>query len=256
MAEQQTPASVVERLRQVANLGEYLRSATTQFDRDTRVPEYARRRRLTTAAAQDAINLIERLSAEREAHVKALRFYADEHECPSDGPWGLASSDFGDIARAALTQGESRQAREMPEAVALSDMREIAVGLGYPSILEALEDLDRLKSGWQDIVAERRRQIEVEGWAPEHDDRHRSGQLATAAAVYALTGSSSGRASWDKGQEPSLTEQIWSWDWSWFKPTGSARRDLVKAGALIIAEIERLDRALPAAPTPADGGGE
>jgi len=95
----------------------------------------------------------------------------------------------------------------------------------------------------KDIAAERQRQIEGEGWTSEHDDKHRSGQLATAAAVYALTGSSAGRASWDRGQEPSLTEQIWPWDWSWFKPTGNARRDLVKAGALIVAEIERLDRA-------------
>jgi hypothetical protein len=35
------------------------------------------------------------------------------------------------------------------------------------------------------------------------------------------------------------------WDWSWFKPT-TPRRDLVKAGALIVAEIERLDRTTPA----------
>lgn len=33
----------------------------------------------------------------------------------------------------------------------------------------------------EDIAAERRRQIEVEGWAPEHDDLHRDGVLARAA---------------------------------------------------------------------------
>ena len=96
---------------------------------------------------------------------------------------------------------------------------------------------------WTDVLAERQRQVLEEGWGDLHDDAHRSGQLANAAAVYAMTGSSTGRTSWDRGQEPSLIEQIWPWDWSWFKPTGSPRRDLIKAGALILAEIERLDRA-------------
>ncbi|MEB3421767.1 hypothetical protein VK682_24660 [Salipiger manganoxidans] len=36
--------------------------------------------------------------------------------------------------------------------------------------------------------------------------------------------------------------QLWPWDRKWWKPT-TPRRDLVKAGALIVAEIERLDRA-------------
>ena len=42
---------------------------------------------------------------------------------------------------------------------------------------------------------------------------------------------------------------------AWFKPT-TPRRDLVKAGALIIAEIERLDRATPPADLAAKIGGE
>jgi len=35
---------------------------------------------------------------------RALRFYADEHEYPSDGPWGVNSDDFGTVARATLNQ--------------------------------------------------------------------------------------------------------------------------------------------------------
>ena len=35
----------------------------------------------------------------------------------------------------------------------------------------------------------------------------------------------------------------WPWDESWFKPTPDDRiRELVKAGALILAEIDRLQR--------------
>lgn len=37
----------------------------------------------------------------------------------------------------------------------------------------------------------------------------------------------------------------WCWDRSWWKPT-TPRRDLVKAAALILAEIERIDRAAAA----------
>lgn len=39
---------------------------------------------------------------EVEAMVKALHFYADFHENPSDGPWGINSDDFGKVARTAL----------------------------------------------------------------------------------------------------------------------------------------------------------
>ena len=38
--------------------------------------------------------------------VAALRFYAEEHQNPNEGPWGANSIDFGDIARAALASVE------------------------------------------------------------------------------------------------------------------------------------------------------
>jgi hypothetical protein len=85
-----------------------------------------------------------------------------------------------------------------------------------------------------EIQAERQRQIEVEGWTPEHDDKHDNGELADAATCYAC---------------PSTRSLIWPWDEQWWKPT-TRRRDLIKAAALIVAEIERLDR-LP--PHPKDG---
>ena len=87
--------------------------------------------------------------------------------------------------------------------------------------------------GARDIVAERARQIEVEGWSPEHDDVQRIGELAAAAACYCHP-------------EPWMDDTkgvpfSWPWQRRWWKPT-TRRRDLVKAGALILAEIERLDR--------------
>jgi hypothetical protein len=79
----------------------------------------------------------------------------------------------------------------------------------------------------QEIAAERGRQIEVEGWPPEHDDAHDENQLAYAAACYAVGMPMDG---------------YWQWDASWWKPGPDRRRRLVKAGALIVAELERLER--------------
>lgn len=90
------------------------------------------------------------------------------------------------------------------------------------------------------IAAERKRQVEVEGWKPEHDDSHTSGELAIAAACYASVGNS---------RLAILAH--WPWDLHWWKPTAENRiRELEKAGALIAAEIDRLRR-LAAPPQPA-----
>ena len=80
-----------------------------------------------------------------------------------------------------------------------------------------------------DVIAERVRQTESEGWTAEHDDEHEGGELAEAAACYALG---------------TATSDTWpgSWDQAWWKPR-DRRRNLVRAAALLIAEIERLDRA-------------
>ncbi|MCX2696672.1 hypothetical protein [Ochrobactrum chromiisoli] len=89
----------------------------------------------------------------------------------------------------------------------------------------------------RDVLAERRRQVEAEGWTPEHDDKWSSGEIAQSAACYALLA-----AAWNK----EAVIEIFPWSLRWLKST-SPRRNLVKAGALILAEIERLDR-LPASP--------
>ncbi|MFU4289880.1 hypothetical protein ACM72V_26430 [Pseudomonas aeruginosa] len=100
---------------------------------------------------------------------------------------------------------------------------------------------------WLDVQAERRRQVEAEGWTPEHDDEHSHGQMARAAACYALAGSSAP----NDGTAALLVSLAWPWDEQWWKPT-SARRDLVKACALALAEIERLDRAAASQGGPSD----
>ncbi|MFS6992224.1 hypothetical protein ABMZ67_00880 [Pseudomonas aeruginosa] len=100
---------------------------------------------------------------------------------------------------------------------------------------------------WLDVQAERRRQITAEGWTPEHDDEHSHGQIARAAACYALAGSSAP----NDGTAALLVSLAWPWDEQWWKPS-TARRDMVKACALALAEIERLDRAAASQGGPSD----
>ncbi|MCH1870452.1 hypothetical protein [Escherichia coli] len=82
-----------------------------------------------------------------------------------------------------------------------------------------------------DVISERQRQRAVEGWTSEHDDAYQNGELADAAACYAISAHNQGFS----------TPAHWPWAPDWWKQSGP-RRDLVKAGALILAEIERIDR--------------
>ncbi len=102
-----------------------------------------------------------------------------------------------------------------------------------------------MKTGTELITEERQRQIDVEGWDSEHDDEHTSMPLATAAASYALDVVSKHAEvsdSWKRTFDRASSE-VWPFDEEWFKPTPEDPvRQLVKAGALIAAEIDRLQR--------------
>lgn len=102
-----------------------------------------------------------------------------------------------------------------------------------------------------DVIAERERQISKEGWTAEHDDEHASRELAVVAVCYAQQ--YVGRA-WlledfkdglTRYQDEDLPDE-WpaAWHEEWWKPK-DPRRDLVRAAALLIAEIDRLDRITP-----------
>ncbi|HGO9684974.1 TPA: hypothetical protein ACLEBK_004468 [Pseudomonas aeruginosa] len=86
---------------------------------------------------------------------------------------------------------------------------------------------------WLDVQAERRRQITAEGWTPDHDDLYCAAELPRAAAAYILNGAND--------EAPA----IWPFSAKWWKPR-DARANYMRAGALILAEIERLDRAAAA----------
>lgn len=103
------------------------------------------------------------------------------------------------------------------------------------------------------LMAERTRQIDVEGHTPAHDDCYTDGSLARAASTYALAASMSDwqRGGHRRGVSKLLREYsegyftrirtMWPWDWGFWKPQNRLR-ELEKAGALILAEMERLER--------------
>lgn len=89
------------------------------------------------------------------------------------------------------------------------------------------------------IAAERARQIAVEGWTPDHDDEHFHGELLAASDEYVRAALRILTAE----VEPERPPIGWPWHPSWWKPSEDPIRNLVKAGALIAAEIDRLQRA-------------
>ncbi len=206
----------------------------------------------------DPLNLAPHAKVFNEAPAEALKSEQAEAERPiyecTMGVGGGGGNLFvhGDhasikAAQKIVLERDAAQARvaELDQALAEKD----PFGAKLNRISEKLERCDALlvaraaqagqvPQAWLDVQAERRRQIEAEGWTPEHDDAHSYGQMARAAACYALAGSSAP----NDGTAALLVSLAWPWDEQWWKPT-SARRDLVKACALALAEIERLDRA-------------
>lgn len=127
------------------------------------------------------------------------------------------NSEFVDDRALAMAVADAGQCKA-PE-ISLAELIAAAPGNSVPQ-------------AWLDVQAERRRQIEAKGWTPEHDDLYCSAELPRAAAAYILNGAND--------EAPA----IWPFVAKWWKPR-DARSNYVRASALILAEIERLDRAAP-----------
>ena len=112
-----------------------------------------------------------------------------------------------------------------------------------------------MKTGAELIAQERQRQIDVKGWDAEHDDEHTEGELAMAAVCYA-----SPRLIYTRDERATGVMFFDPWPWedrydkryryptgnTLPKPSGYSKEErlefLVKAGALVAAEIDRLQR--------------
>lgn len=94
-------------------------------------------------------------------------------------------------------------------------------------------------NGAERIAAERRRQVEVEGYDAEHDRGH-ADELAKAGACYAAHEHMPFRIMTGDGWAKTVPTG-WPWDGTYWRPTPDDRiRELVKAGALIAAAIDDL----------------
>jgi hypothetical protein len=102
--------------------------------------------------------------------------------------------------------------------------------------------MNKVMNGIKRIAAERQRQVEQEGWTPEHDDKHTGGELSSAARAYR-------RAAYFIFQGDTVERArakavaFWPWEESWFKVSPDRARNLEKAGALYVADKERIVRA-------------
>lgn len=106
-------------------------------------------------------------------------------------------------------------------------------------LFEALHIRTPISPAMAAVIAERRRQIEVEGWDSAHDDAHGVGEMAQAGACYALMPSA--RSGADPSASMTSAKALWPWFPHWWKPRDD-RRDMVRSAALIVAEIEKHDR--------------
>ncbi len=141
--------------------------------------------------------------------------------------------------------------RELLEMLVASDLRKIRYAGAWrrevhdraSSILALLAAAPGMEvpQAWLDVQAERRRQVEAEGWTPEHDDEHACDEIAAFACFYAMPPAARDWDTSSTGYGDTLGEAILPEGWE--PKTGDRRREMVKACALTLAEIERLDRA-------------
>lgn len=100
------------------------------------------------------------------------------------------------------------------------------------SAAPAAPAVDALSQAARDVLAERARQVNAEGFSHARDDQYVGGQLAGAAISYLILAA---------GGREDEARAFWPWRQEWLKP-GSQRRYLEKACALGLAEMERMDR--------------
>lgn len=157
--------------------------------------------------------------------------------CPGEGRCGnwidgechikLFAEDAGfyDFAEWQKDEGEGYREVELP-----CDIEWMFTGWEDSSELwwRPVEKWVSAQQGMALIMAERMRQITTEGFGDEHDDEHKAGELVAAAIAYAAV-----------LQSTAPPPDWWPWEAEWWKPASDRVRNLVKAGALLAAEIDR-----------------
>jgi hypothetical protein len=173
---------------------------------------------------------------EQSWHQALEEVEAAQRKLIANAPEGWPLSDQ---LRMSLIAGHERACRAFAASGSASD--ELAVGQTQAALLDALRCASGASGAARALIAERQRQIEREGYTEAHDDEHDTGELAGAAAAYALAAADDlYPLSLGDGDYREEAPDCFPLGWTWKHDT--PRRMLVKAGALVLAELERLDR--------------
>lgn len=92
-------------------------------------------------------------------------------------------------------------------------------------------NIDNSSGGAGLIAMERQRQQMEEGFGQSHDADHDCDELICAAMAYLEYAICPGH--------PTGVPKIWPWEREWWKPK-DRKRNLIRAGALIAAELDRM----------------
>jgi hypothetical protein len=227
-----------------------------------KIPESASTLGVQTAAGEGELRLMREVEQHRKEliaeniELKAQRDRAIAQRDEAERDKAFAGEILGKICvYGTLISGE-RPVNPPPHAAVDAILTQIARAEAAEAKLAAATEF-KLEGGCSLIAAERVRQISGEGWTPEHDDQHSRGEMQSAAADY-LAECKRVMRGHDVSLEEEQTGMPWGWPWdrSWWKPSPDPIRNLVKAGALIAAEIDRLSRlrSIPSEPAGKQGG--
>lgn len=166
---------------------------------------------------------------------------------PGDNVTTLAMvEEVGELAKATFEESADAVRKEAIQTAVMA-MRIVLDGDATLRFWRALRHLDPLVAGDMPdgvtlIALERTRQISEEGWTPEHDDMHEAGEMAQAAGLYAFYAHSDEAVAHAVSLRRSfLCPPGWPFAPEWWKPKDRIS-NLIRAGALIAAEIDRLHR--------------
>lgn len=117
----------------------------------------------------------------------------------------------------------------------------LGMALGAETFASIKENVEQFKTrayaqdipqAWLDVIAERRRQVERLNYTHQQDDGYVFDELPRAAVCYILA---------HTDVPPKEVAGIWPWSMDHWKPK-TPRENVVRAIALLIAEVERMDR--------------
>ena len=195
--------------------------------------------------------------------IKKFKAWAESKNLSTDGETGrnYSYTFYDPKTQAAWDAWKEVKAQAVPD---LSELQERIAGHQYyhdehghmvvdmDDVVKEISSFDSCKAqavpegfAIKDVINERQRQINQEFYSTENDDEYKQNELLRAAVCYA---ENVVRRGWvfDSNFGPDVYQEeevpdLWPWDLDFWKPK-SPRRDLVRAAALIIAEIERIDR--------------